>query len=166
MSVIDLMTVKESRYNPSTRIKELVTVWTSHASMKQRAGRAGRTSSGVCWRLCSDEFAKKSLLTHTVPEMLRTPLDELILQIALLYEQRRDEYSDASRDGDDRKLPFPPGLKPIKFLSLTPTPPKERSLVQACRHLVEVEALKVVDYGDGAEERTSWLYRLTPLGVS
>ena len=78
--------MKESRYNSSSRIKELVTVWASQASMKQRSGRAGRTSSGCCWRLCSEVFATSELLHHTVPEIVRTPLDELILQIGLLFE--------------------------------------------------------------------------------
>ncbi|KAL7537502.1 hypothetical protein ACHAXR_007857 [Thalassiosira sp. AJA248-18] len=160
--VIDTCRVKESRYNSSTRIKELVTVWASHASMKQRAGRGGRTSHGICWRLCSEEFATNDLLPHTVPEMARTPLDELILQIGLLYEQRRDEYNSSSEcDGKDNRRAFAPGFKPIKFLAMTPTPPAERSLMQACKHLLEVEALNIVE---AAGEQLGWLYRLTPLG--
>lgn len=157
--VIDTCRVKESRYNSSSRIKELVTVWASHASMKQRAGRAGRTSHGVCWRLCSEEFANEKLLPHTVPEMARTPLDELILQIGLLYEQRRDDYY--NNRSSAATASFAPGFKPVKFLSLTPTPPTEKGIVQACRHLLEVEALTVVEAGG---EQIDWLYRLTPLG--
>jgi len=158
--VIDSCRVKESRHNSEARIKELVTVWTSHASMKQRAGRAGRTSSGTCWRLCSEEFANTELLDSTVPEMVRTPLDELVLQIGLLFEQRRDEYNRKAVN-EDREVqrPFVPGFKPIKFLSNTPTPPAETSLIQASKHLMEVEAIRVVDGTDGEE-----LYRLTPLG--
>lgn len=155
--VIDTCRVKESRYNSSSRIKELVTVWASHASMKQRAGRAGRVSAGNCWRLCAEEFATTQLLQHTVPEMARTPLDELVLQIGLLFEQRRD----AVHDNGDSQRTFAQGFKPIKFLSMTPTPPAERSLMQACKHLLEVEALKVTDYGS---EPDSCLYRLSPLG--
>jgi len=160
--VIDTCQVKESRYNSSTRIKELVTVWTSHASMTQRAGRAGRTSMGTCWRLCSEEFAKNELMPHTVPEMVRTPLDELILQIGLLYEQRRDEHDNsAAKEGETNRRELAPGFKPVKFLSMTPTPPSEQSLMQASKHLMEVEALKVVHSGG---EQREWLYRLTPLG--
>ncbi|KAL7548858.1 hypothetical protein ACHAWF_012127 [Thalassiosira exigua] len=165
--VIDTCRVKESRYNSSTRIKELVTVWTSHASMKQRAGRAGRTSSGVCWRLCPEDFAENHLLAHTVPEMARTPLDELILQIGLLYEQRRDECNNNSRsdgDGGEKRPELPPGFRPIKFLSSTLTPPSERSLVQASDHLLEVEALRVVQCGPSPGDKLEWQYRLTPLG--
>jgi len=65
--VIDTCRVKESRYNASTRIKELVTVWTSRASLKQRSGRAGRTSAGVCWRLCTEDFCQQNLLDQTTP---------------------------------------------------------------------------------------------------
>jgi len=162
--VIDSCRVKESRYNPSTRIKELVTVWTSLASMKQRAGRAGRTSRGTCWRLCSEEFANETLLPQTAPEMVRTPLDELILQILLLYEQRRDEHNNNLTNDDKVRLAFAPGAKPIKFLSMTPTPPSEHALSQACKHLLEVEALNVVDYGDSPSDEIGWMYRLTPLG--
>jgi len=166
--VIDSCRVKESRYNSSTRIKELVTVWTSQASLTQRAGRAGRTSEGFCWRLCSEEFAKQQLFPQIPPEMVRTPLDELILQICLLYEQRRDDFYKSrdttnNTDAGGRVPQFAMGVRPMKFLSQTPTPPDECSLIQACRHLIEVDALKVVDYGS-TEDEMGWLYRLTPLG--
>ncbi|KAK1733976.1 ATP-dependent RNA helicase [Skeletonema marinoi] len=162
--VIDTCRVKESRYQSSSRIKELVTVWTSHAAMKQRTGRAGRTSNGTCYRLCLEEFARDNLLPQTSPEMVRTPLDELILQVCLLYEQRRDEVNARLKSsGGENKSAFPPGANPLKFLSMTPTPPQEQSLVQSCRHLLEVDALKVVNYGD-TEVESDLLYRLTPIG--
>ncbi|KAL7456499.1 hypothetical protein ACHAWC_007988 [Mediolabrus comicus] len=153
--VIDSCRVKESRYQSSSRIKELVTVWTSHAAMKQRAGRAGRTSKGTCYRLCSEEFANSKLLPQTAPEMIWTPLDELILQICLLYEQRRDEAIEAGAE-EKRNT----GVNPLKFLSMTPTPPKEQSLVQSCMHLLEVGALSVAEGGVQSDRK----YRLTPLG--
>jgi len=154
--VIDTCRVKESRYNPSTRIRELTTVWTSRASMTQRAGRAGRTSGGTCWRLCPEDFAMEGMLDQTAPEMVRTPLDELILQILLLFEQRRDEQRMAVGCDGTKNHPPPPGARPLKFLSMTPTPPPERSLAQACRHLLDVEAVRTVDDGES--------FRLTPLG--
>jgi len=160
--VIDACLVKESRCNASARIQELVTVWTSQASLKQRAGRAGRTSAGVCWRLCSEDFCREELLPQTAPEMLRTPLDELVLQICLLYEQRRDDFYKNQATGGRA---FAPGAQPIKFLSMTPAPPPRNSLVQACRHLLEVDALRVADGGENEEgEEDRWSYRLTSLG--
>ena len=152
--VIDTGRVKESRFNSSTRIKELITVWISQASAKQRAGRAGRTTAGVCWRLYSEEFFGQSMPPHTSPEMLRTPLDELILQLCLLYEHRRDETRQRKHTSSSN---FPEGVSPVKFLSNSPEPPSEKSIIEACDHLLEVNALKVVD-------PDAMLYRLTPLG--
>lgn len=91
--------------------------------------------------------------------MLRTPLDELVLQICLLYEQRRDDFYKANKNGD-----FAAGAHPIKFLSMTPAPPPQNSLLQACRHLLEVDALRVVNTNGREGEEDDWSYRLTPLG--
>jgi HrpA-like RNA helicase len=157
--VIDTGRVKESRYNPSSRIKELVTVWTSHASAKQRAGRAGRTTAGACYKLYSQSFSEAYLLTQTPPEMIRTPLDELILQLCLMYEQRRDELSPEGRADNN----FPKGANPLQFLSQVPEPPPTASLEQACQHLLDVDALHVVD-GSTSTTGSPLLYRLTPLG--
>ena len=163
--VIDSCRVKESRYNSSARIKELITVWTSQASLNQRAGRAGRTSEGFCWRLCSEEFAEQCLLPQTAPELVRTPLDELILQICLLYEQRRDDFNKSNAMvNDDSESRFATGVKPIKFLSMTPTPPQNVSIVQAWTHLLEVGAIEVVDSGESVDEEMNCSFRLTPLG--
>ena len=150
--------MKESRYDAESRIKELTTVWTSNASMIQRTGRAGRTAHGVCWRLCSEEFAKEQLLESTLPEIVRTPLDELLLQVCLLYEHRRDKSMTITNSPQ-----FASGVKPMKFLSSTPTPPPERNHVQACHHLLEVGALTTVQCGDKGDS-SNLMYRLTPLG--
>lgn len=147
--VIDTGRVKESRFNASTRIKELVTVWTSKASAKQRCGRAGRTASGTCWRMFSEDFMNQWMPDQTPPEIIRTPLDELVLQICLLYEERY-----GSPDSGALRA----GVCPISFLQKAPEPPPCHSLVQACQHLVEVGAL---DEAEGPERST---YRLTSLG--
>mmetsp|Transcript_24768 Transcript_24768/g.58540 ORF Transcript_24768/g.58540 Transcript_24768/m.58540 type:complete len:426 (-) Transcript_24768:173-1450(-) len=52
---------------------------------------------------------------------------------------------------------------------MTPSPPPRASLIQACKHLLEVEALEVVhqpeDGGNGnGNTEDTWSYRLTPLG--
>jgi hypothetical protein len=163
--VIDTGRVKEWRFNALTRIKELVTVWISQASAKQRAGRAGRTSAGTCWRLYSIEFFEEKMTVETVPEMVRTTLDELILQICLLYEQRRDDYLAKNAIGtiDSGSSPMfasPMGVRPAQFLSESPSPPPLDSAMEGCRQLVQVEALRVVEGVD----QESFIYRLTPLG--
>ena len=100
--------------------------------------------------LCSKDFALTNLIPHTVPEMARTPLDELILQIGLLYEQRRDKQIIAKGDEEGSRPAFVPGFRSIKFLSQPPSPPTEQSLVQAYKHLLEVGALAVVQ-GNGEQ---------------
>lgn len=55
----------------------------SLASATQRAGRAGRTSAGVCYRLYQ-ESALKALPQTTPPEITRTDLTTPILQLKSL----------------------------------------------------------------------------------
>jgi ATP-dependent RNA helicase DHX57 len=152
--VIDTGRVKESRYNSSARIKELVTVWTSQASATQRAGRAGRTQLGFCYCLYTEAFAEAKMLERTTPEILRTPLDELVLQSCLLDEDRKDQQK---KDPDARDASE--GTVPVEFLSKTPDPPPIESLIHACQHLIEIDALHLVS-GDDAYMRV----KLTPLG--
>lgn len=52
----------------------------SQASADQRAGRAGRTESGVCWRMW-DEITHRSRPKHTDPEILRVDLAGAVLQL-------------------------------------------------------------------------------------
>jgi len=139
--VIDTGRVKESRFNASTRIKELVTVWTSLASSKQRAGRAGRTAPGTCYKLYSEDFTQNVMLQQTPPEIVRTPLEELILQVCLLEEQKASK-----------------SISPMNFLSQAPEPPPVSNLNEACGHLIEIGALK------SSIEEKQHVYRLTPLG--
>ncbi|KAF6742316.1 P-loop containing nucleoside triphosphate hydrolase protein [Ephemerocybe angulata] len=81
--VIDCGLVKIRVYNPSTMISSLVVVPASKASVAQRAGRAGRTSNGVCYRLFTkDTF--DSLPASTPPEISRTDLTSIILQLKAL----------------------------------------------------------------------------------
>eukprot|EP00977_Amphora_coffeiformis_P028185 scaffold34803_cov199-Amphora_coffeaeformis.AAC.1 len=149
--VVDTGRVKESRYNAGRRIQELVTVWTSQASAQQRAGRAGRTTAGVSYRLYSQRLWQDCMPEFTPPEMIRTPLDDLVLQLCLLYEQRRDQVKPSSSKASS----FPKGANPLQFLNQVPEPPSTSTLEQSCQHLLNVDALHVVEGG---------LYRLTPLG--
>jgi ATP-dependent RNA helicase DDX35 len=70
-------------YNPTTALASLVTVPTSQASATQRAGRAGRTSSGICYRLYPSS-AYKLLPPTTMPEITRTDMTTPILQLKAL----------------------------------------------------------------------------------
>jgi len=81
--VIDSCKVKETHYDPSNKMESLVETWSSQASARQRRGRAGRVQEGYCWHLVT-KFRMDKLEPFQIPEMKRTPLDELILQIRLL----------------------------------------------------------------------------------
>ncbi len=70
-------------YNPTSALASLVTVPTSIASATQRAGRAGRTSPGVCYRLYP-ESAINSMPLATPPEITRTDMTTPILQLKSL----------------------------------------------------------------------------------
>ena len=37
----------------------------------QRAGRAGRTQAGKCYRMYSEQFYKEQMIQNTIPEILR-----------------------------------------------------------------------------------------------
>ena len=56
------------------------TTYCSRANMKQRQGRAGRTRHGYCYKLVTRQV-HDMLNEHQVPELLRLPLDEIILQV-------------------------------------------------------------------------------------
>lgn len=81
--VIDSGFVKIRTYNPTSALSSLSTVPVSLASATQRAGRAGRTSSGICYRLYP-ESTLKILPQTTSAEITRTDLTTPILQLKSL----------------------------------------------------------------------------------
>uniref|UniRef100_A0A4X1TL11 RNA helicase n=1 Tax=Sus scrofa TaxID=9823 RepID=A0A4X1TL11_PIG len=113
--VIDCGFVKLRAYNPRTAIECLVVVPVSQASANQRAGRAGRSRSGKCYRLYTED-AFDQLPQSTVPEMQRSNLAPVILQLKAL--------------GIDNVLRF-------HFMS----PPPAQSMVQALELLYALGGL-------------------------
>jgi HrpA-like RNA helicase len=81
--VVDTGRVKEMRYDPVSKTGHLKETWTSQDSSNQRRGRAGRVREGLCVR-CYPSAMWAKLSRHTTPEILRTPLQSLCLQIKLL----------------------------------------------------------------------------------
>ncbi|EPQ58523.1 P-loop containing nucleoside triphosphate hydrolase protein [Gloeophyllum trabeum ATCC 11539] len=81
--VVDCGFVKLRTYNPTTTLSSLAVVPTSLASAVQRAGRAGRTSPGICYRLYPHHVIKTFTKT-TPPEVTRTDLTTPILQLKSL----------------------------------------------------------------------------------
>ena len=82
--VIDPGFCKQKSYNPRTGMESLVVTPTSQASALQRAGRAGRTSAGKCFRLYTAWSFQNELDPNTVPEIQRTNLGNVVLMLKSL----------------------------------------------------------------------------------
>jgi ATP-dependent helicase HrpB len=79
--VVDSGVARVPRYEPDIGLTRLETVRASRAAVDQRRGRAGRTESGVCYRLW-DEPQTASLAAYTQPEILSADLSSLVLDLA------------------------------------------------------------------------------------
>jgi len=89
--VIDTGLARISRYSWRTKIQRLPTEKISQASANQRSGRCGRTGPGICIRLYDEEdFTLRSEFTD--PEILRTNLASVILQMAALKLGTIDQF--------------------------------------------------------------------------
>lgn len=75
--------LKEKSYDPYTGVSTLQAAWVSRASEKQRRGRAGRCQPGVAFH-CYSRTRSQALAELQLPELKRSPLDELCLQVCCL----------------------------------------------------------------------------------
>jgi HrpA-like RNA helicase len=159
-----MMSQSSSSSDSATTVvgSQLVTVNISLASGAQRAGRTGkpvavlqqlnsssvkvltllfsfpgRVSAGTVYRLYNEEEANYNFLKHTVPEMLRMELSQLVLH-ALSFSS-----SDTSN--------------PLRLLLETPDPPTKQRLKQTIRGLVYQGLVE-------GESDCETNLRLTPLG--
>ena len=83
VNVVDCGYAKLRAYNPTTGIETLTGVPISKAAAVQRAGRAGRTKPGKCFRLYTQQ-AYESFPDATVPEIQRSNLAPVIMQLKAL----------------------------------------------------------------------------------
>ena len=81
--VIDPGVARISRYSFRSKLQRLPIERISQASANQRSGRCGRVAAGVCFRLYSEEDFH-SRPEYTDPEILRTNLASVVLQMKLL----------------------------------------------------------------------------------
>ena len=82
--VIDPGFCKQNSYNPRTGMESLQVTPVSKASAMQRAGRAGRTSPGKCFRLYTAWAFQHELEDNAVPEIQRTNLGNVVLLLKSL----------------------------------------------------------------------------------
>ncbi|XP_051160838.1 probable ATP-dependent RNA helicase spindle-E [Leptopilina boulardi] len=119
--VIDFCLTKQLVMNSITNFQSLELVWASKANCDQRAGRTGRVMAGRVYRLVPklfyEEFSKDS-----DPEMLRAPLETLVLNAKLLDMG-----------------------EPKELLALSMDPPDLSNLKRTIKLLKEVGALYNID---------------------
>lgn len=95
--VVDPGFSKQKVYNPRIRVESLLVSPISKASAQQRAGRAGRTRPGKCFRLYTEKDFMSELEEQTYPEILRSNLANTVLELAKLgiKDLVRFDYVDA-----------------------------------------------------------------------
>ncbi|XP_033616518.1 ATP-dependent RNA helicase DHX8-like, partial [Fukomys damarensis] len=79
--VVDPGFVKQRVYDSKTGVDQLVVTPISQAQAKQRAGRAGRTGPGRCYRLYTERAYRDEMLSTNVPEIQRTDLASTVLSL-------------------------------------------------------------------------------------
>ncbi|MBL6445171.1 ATP-dependent helicase HrpB [Fulvivirga sp. 29W222] len=79
--VVDTGYGRTSRFDPKSGLSRLETVQITKDSADQRAGRAGRLSAGVCYRMWT-KATHERLGEHRVPEIMEADLAPLVLDMA------------------------------------------------------------------------------------
>lgn len=142
--VIDSCKVKEMSYDHDSKIGVLSNQITTRDRLKQRRGRAGRVSEGVCFHLLPRSIINSEFTSeYSDPEILRTPLEQLCLQIKALGDTGEENAN---------------SLDVKSFLSEALSPPTTQSVENAIALLENLGALKIDT--DENIENLSWLGRI------
>lgn len=140
--VIDCGRSKERKYDLVSGVQSYEVSWISKASASQRAGRAGRTGPGHCYRLYSSAVYEDHFTQFSSPEILRTPVDGLVLSMK------------AMNIDNVANFPFP-------------TPPDRVALQKAeqvLTHLGALQAPEVASVSMGKNKRKLNHAQVTELG--
>eukprot|EP01065_Artemidia_motanka_P034097 TRINITY_DN4125_c0_g1_i1.p1 TRINITY_DN4125_c0_g1~~TRINITY_DN4125_c0_g1_i1.p1 ORF type:complete len:1102 (+),score=377.59 TRINITY_DN4125_c0_g1_i1:59-3364(+) len=87
--VVDTGKLKERRWSPGNSLASLKEVQISMSNARQRAGRAGRVQSGKVYRLWP---TRAGLAEYQTPEMVRSPLEDIVLQSTMLGVDRPVDF--------------------------------------------------------------------------
>lgn len=93
--VVDCGKAKETTYDALNNTPCLLPSWISQASARQRRGRAGRVQPGECYHLYP-RCVYEAFAEYQLPELLRTPLNSLCLQIKSLQVGSIGEFLSAA----------------------------------------------------------------------
>ncbi|TKY47680.1 ATP-dependent RNA helicase DHX8/PRP22 [Spatholobus suberectus] len=134
--VIDSGFVKDSRFDPGSGMNVLKVCWISQSSADQRAGRAGRTVPGMCYRLYSDADYQ-SMELNQEPEIRRVHLGVAVLRILAL------------------------GVKNVQDFDFVDAP-SPSSIEMAIRNLIQLGAIELTN---NVHELTSEGWCLVRMGI-
>ena len=135
--VIDSGRLKEKSYDAHTGVSTLQSAWISRASGQQRRGRAGRVRPGECYRLYSSA-RMAAFADFQLPEMQRSPLEELCLQVRMLAEA---SSLGGERGGGAAAVGTGKGST-AAFLLQAVEPPIPQAITHAVTLLQDIGALK------------------------
>lgn len=115
--VVDAGRVKNKKLDRTSGASTYAIEWTSQASAEQRCGRAGRTGPGHCYKLYSTAVFTNQMPKHSTPEILRTPIESVVLLMKSLGIQKVANF------------PFP-------------SPPQAGDIECSLKHLIVIGALE------------------------
>jgi len=142
--VVDSGRQKCRNYNAGTGVASYDIMWISKAAADQRAGRAGRTGPGHCYRLYSSSVYSRYLDDFALPEVLSRPLEDVVLAMK------------AMNVSNVASFPFP-------------TPPDKSQISAAVRLLANIGCVDVSNVdelgGDGKITMLGAAVAKLPLGV-
>lgn len=142
--VVDTGRQKCRNYHASTGVASYDVMWISKASADQRAGRAGRTGPGHCYRIYSSSVYARHLDPFALPEVLTRPLEDVVLAMK------------AMGISNVRKFPFP----------TSPDTSQLNAAVKLLANLGCVDISKVeIDGGDGEITQLGAAIAKLPIGV-
>lgn len=142
--VVDTGRQKCRNYHAGTGVASYDVMWISKASADQRAGRAGRTGPGHCYRTYSSSVYSRHLDAFALPEVLSRPLEDVVLAMKSM---------NISNVGN---FPFP-------------TPPDKSQLDAAVKLLANIGCTDVSNIeregGDGVITKLGAAIAKLPIGV-
>lgn len=101
VAVVDSGRVKQTIFDPSSNATKLVDTLTSQAAAAQRMGRAGRVRPGVCYKMYTKSYEQERMELRPPPEMLRSSLEVLYLQVKAMGVTDVAKFLDGALDPPD-----------------------------------------------------------------
>lgn len=142
--VVDSGRQKCRNYHAGTGVASYDIMWISRAAADQRAGRAGRTGPGHCYRMYSSSMYSRHMNAFALPEVLTRPLEDVVLAMK------------AMNVSNVANFPFP-------------TAPDQSQLDAAVKLLANIGCVDISNVekkgGDGAITRLGAAVAKLPLGV-